>query len=273
MATISPLRQRMIEDMKIRNLSPATQQSYIYAVAKFSRHFGCPPDQLRLEQVRSYQLHLIRQKHSWSHVNQVACALRFFYEITLGQTEAFERIVGGQKPEGALTPIPVFGPKPLQVGEQDRLKFAQSAGANSISELRAKPANELLDASINNPSTYAFGVVDGYVVPEHPASVYSHGKQNDVASAVVRSSSHSARSCRLMKRSKSRQRGTLASSGRSLSAAKKWITQCPYQVTLSSFSMPFMGSLPTPSIANGRGGAFRVRGMADAANDTRRVVC
>ena len=99
MATMSPLRQRMIEDMTIRNLSLATQQSYIYAVAKFSRHFGCAPDRLSLEQVRSYQLHLIRQKHSWSHINQVACALRFFYGVTLGQTEAFERVVGGQKPD------------------------------------------------------------------------------------------------------------------------------------------------------------------------------
>ena len=99
MATMSPLRQRMIEDMTIRNLSPATQQSYIYAIAKFSRHFGCSPDRLSLEQVRAYQLHLIKQKRSWSHINQVACALRFFYGVTLGQTEAFERIVGGQKPD------------------------------------------------------------------------------------------------------------------------------------------------------------------------------
>jgi integrase/recombinase XerD len=99
MATMSPLRRRMMEDMTIRNFSLATQQSYIYAIAKFSRHFGCPPDRLSLEQVRSYQLHLINQKRSWSHINQVACALRFFYGITLGQTEAFERIVGGQKPD------------------------------------------------------------------------------------------------------------------------------------------------------------------------------
>jgi para-nitrobenzyl esterase len=90
----------------------------------------------------------------------------------------FARAIG--ESGGALTPIPAFGPKPLQVGEQDGLKFAQSVGANSISELRAKPANELLDASIKNPSTYAFGVVDGYVMPEHPASIYSQGKQNDV---------------------------------------------------------------------------------------------
>ena len=40
MAEISPLRRRMIDDMMIRNLSPATQQSYLYAVAKFSRHFA-----------------------------------------------------------------------------------------------------------------------------------------------------------------------------------------------------------------------------------------
>ncbi len=99
MATISPLRRRMIEDMMIRNLSPSTQQSYIYAIAKFSRHFGCSPDRLSLQQVRAYQLHLISQKRSWSHINQVACALRFFYGVTLGQTEVFERIVGGHRPE------------------------------------------------------------------------------------------------------------------------------------------------------------------------------
>jgi integrase/recombinase XerD len=99
MATMSPLRQRMLEDMTIRNFSPATQQSYIYAVAKFSRYFGCSPERLSLEQVRNYQLYLIKQKRSWGHINQVACALRFFYGVTLGRAEAFDRIVGGHKPD------------------------------------------------------------------------------------------------------------------------------------------------------------------------------
>ena len=99
MATTSPLRQRMIEDMTIRNLSQATQQSYIYAVRKFSRHFGRSPDWLGIEDVRAYQLHLIAQKRSWSHINQTACALRFFYGVTLGRPEAFERIVTGREPE------------------------------------------------------------------------------------------------------------------------------------------------------------------------------
>jgi integrase/recombinase XerD len=104
MATMSPLRLRMIEDMMIRNLSPSTQQSYIYAVAKFSRHFNRPPDQLGSEEVRAYQLHLIAQQYSWTHINQVTCALRFFYGITLGQKEAFERIVSGKEPE-KLPPV------------------------------------------------------------------------------------------------------------------------------------------------------------------------
>ena len=58
MAAIALLRQRMIEDMTVRNLSPATQRSYA-AVAKFSRHFGCSPDRLGLEEVRAFQAHLV----------------------------------------------------------------------------------------------------------------------------------------------------------------------------------------------------------------------
>ncbi len=104
MATMSPLHRRMIEDMTIRNLSRSTQQSYVYAVAKFSRHFNRPPDRLGMEDVRAYQLHLVGQKYSWTHINQVACALRFFYGITLGQKEAFERIVTGKDPE-KLPPV------------------------------------------------------------------------------------------------------------------------------------------------------------------------
>jgi len=104
MATVSSLRLRMIEDMTLRNLSAATQQSYLYAVARFSRHFGRSPDRLGMEEVRSYQLHLVAQKLSWSHINQVACALRFFYAVTLGNKEAFERIVYGREPE-KLPPV------------------------------------------------------------------------------------------------------------------------------------------------------------------------
>ena len=55
---ISPLRRRMIEDMTVRNLSPATQRSYLSAVSKFSRYFGRSPDRLHLEDVRAFQVYL-----------------------------------------------------------------------------------------------------------------------------------------------------------------------------------------------------------------------
>ena len=99
MATMSPLRRRMIDDMMVRNLSPATQQSYIYAVRRFSEYFNKSPDRLGIEDVRTYQLHLIAQQRSWSHINQVSCALRFFFGVTLGRSEAIERIVAGREPQ------------------------------------------------------------------------------------------------------------------------------------------------------------------------------
>ena len=60
MTELSPLRRRMIEEMTTRNLSPTTQRSYVHAVAKFSRHFDRSPERLGLEDVRAFQVHLIR---------------------------------------------------------------------------------------------------------------------------------------------------------------------------------------------------------------------
>lgn len=51
---MSTLRRRMIDDMTLRNLSPAKQRSYLHGVTKFSRHFGGAPDRLGLEDVRSF---------------------------------------------------------------------------------------------------------------------------------------------------------------------------------------------------------------------------
>jgi site-specific recombinase XerD len=82
----------MIEDMKIRNLSPGTQQSYVRAVAKFSGYFGRSPDRLGVEEIRSYQVHLASQGVAWASLNQTVCALRFFYGVTLGRPEVPELI-------------------------------------------------------------------------------------------------------------------------------------------------------------------------------------
>jgi len=98
MAHISPLRRRMIDDMTIRNLSPATQRSYLHAVSKFSRHFGRSPDTLGLEEVRDFQVHLVSKGVSWGSLNQVVCALRFFYGVTLGEATIPERIPYARTP-------------------------------------------------------------------------------------------------------------------------------------------------------------------------------
>ena len=90
----------------------------------------------------------------------------------------FARAIG--ESGGALTPITAFGPKPLELGERDGADFVASIGATSLADLRARPAAELLEAILKKPITYGFGVVDGYVVPEHPASAFAKGRQNDV---------------------------------------------------------------------------------------------
>jgi hypothetical protein len=96
MAEISPLRRRMIEDMTVRNLSPATQQSYLNAVSKFSRYFGCSLSAWKMS-TRSRFIWLQRGSHGPA-LNQIVCALRFFYGVTLGQDTVPERIAYARKP-------------------------------------------------------------------------------------------------------------------------------------------------------------------------------
>jgi site-specific recombinase XerD len=88
----------MIEDMTVRNLSPATQRSYINAVRKFSRYFDRSPDRLDLDDIRSFQVYLVSTGISWASLNQIVCALRFFYGITLGQDDVPERIPYAREP-------------------------------------------------------------------------------------------------------------------------------------------------------------------------------
>ena len=94
----SPLRRRMIDDMKVRNVSPATQEAYVRAVEKLSRYFGRSPDRLSLEDVRAFQVHLASQGNAWSTANQTVCALRFFYGVTLGRERMPKHLAYAHEP-------------------------------------------------------------------------------------------------------------------------------------------------------------------------------
>jgi integrase/recombinase XerD len=82
---VSPLRQRMIDDMTMRNMSPNTQKIYVSAVVKFSAFHGRSPDELGPEDVRDYHLHLVSRKLKPNTINPIMGALRFFYGTTLGR--------------------------------------------------------------------------------------------------------------------------------------------------------------------------------------------
>jgi integrase/recombinase XerD len=81
---MTPLRQRFIEDMQLRNFAPTTQRSYIHYVTEFARYFNRSPEQLDLEAVRQYQLYLLQdRKLSAQSANTFISAVQFLYLETL----------------------------------------------------------------------------------------------------------------------------------------------------------------------------------------------
>jgi site-specific recombinase XerD len=97
---MTPLRQRFLDDLRLRNYSPRTLQTYLHHLVHFSRHFGRSPEHLGPEEIRTYQLHLLQQRHaSWSAFNQAVCALRFLYGVTLRAPFPVTMIPYGKKPK------------------------------------------------------------------------------------------------------------------------------------------------------------------------------
>ena len=86
--TISPLRQRMIEDMTVRGFTACTQRGYIATVKDFTAFLGRSPDQAGAEDLRRYQLHMRSNGASATSMNAAVSALRFFFGVTLGRGDA-----------------------------------------------------------------------------------------------------------------------------------------------------------------------------------------
>jgi hypothetical protein len=77
---MTALRQRLIEDLQLRNFSTHTIEAYVRAVAKFAKRYGRSPDQLTGEQVRQHLLGMVKERRvSWSLYNQSRCALQFCF--------------------------------------------------------------------------------------------------------------------------------------------------------------------------------------------------
>ena len=92
------LRQRMTEDMQVRNLSPQTQSAYIMQVSLFARYFKKSPEFLGPEEIRSYQVYLTNQrKLAASSIKVAVAALRFLYRATLKRPWDFDDIVPSPK--------------------------------------------------------------------------------------------------------------------------------------------------------------------------------
>lgn len=96
---MTPLRQRFVEDLRLRGYSPRTLQAYVSGVARFALHFRQSPDLLGAEHVRLFQLHMLEQRIGWSTFNQTVSALKLFYKITLGRPEALAKVPFGKRPK------------------------------------------------------------------------------------------------------------------------------------------------------------------------------
>jgi site-specific recombinase XerD len=89
---VSPLRQRMTDDMRMRQLAPKTQASYLRVVREFTRFLGRSPDTATVEDLRRYQLHLVDHGVSPVSLNAAITGLKFFFEITLHEPDLMARM-------------------------------------------------------------------------------------------------------------------------------------------------------------------------------------
>jgi integrase/recombinase XerD len=95
---MTSLRQRMIEDMQIRNLSVHTQTSYVQQVSLFARHFNKSPELLGPEEIRDYQVYLTNERElATSSILIAISALRFLYKVSLKRNWPFDEVIPAPK--------------------------------------------------------------------------------------------------------------------------------------------------------------------------------
>ena len=96
---ISPLRQRMIEDMDARKLNPHTQKGHIRACKRFAGFLKRPPDTATTEDIRRFQLHLAESGVSICNRNRTMTGLRFLFRVTLRRLDLVSEVFHMKEPE------------------------------------------------------------------------------------------------------------------------------------------------------------------------------
>jgi integrase/recombinase XerD len=144
------LRQRMTEDMQIRNLSPHTQSSYLQQVSLFARHFGTSPVNLGQEAIRSYQVYLTNDKKlAPRSIHVSVSALRFLYKVTLQKEWQLSEVIPAPKLAKTL-PI-VLSPEEvlLFLGHVESVKHRTILTTCYAAGLRISEALHLTSAAID----------------------------------------------------------------------------------------------------------------------------
>jgi site-specific recombinase XerD len=116
---ISPLRQRMIEDMQLRKLAPKTQISYIRAVKKLADYLDHSPDTATAEDLRQFQLHLTDKGTSRITINATITALRFFFDVTVGDKNVV----------GKLNTVPVPRKLPVVLSREEVARLLEATSS------------------------------------------------------------------------------------------------------------------------------------------------
>jgi integrase len=146
---ISPLRQRMIEDMAMRKLAPKTQASYICAVKKLADYMGHSPHTATAEDLRKFQLHLTEIGTSRITINTTITALRFFFDVTVGDKDVV----------GKLKTVPVPRKLPVVLSREEVARLLQAT-----SSLKYKAAFSIAYGAglrINEVTTLKISDIDG----------------------------------------------------------------------------------------------------------------
>ncbi len=91
-STVSPLRQRMLDDMRMGKFGEKTQADYVRAVRNFTKYLGRSPDTATVEELRNYQLHLVDHGVSPASLNSAISGLKFFFNVTLDRPEVMAKM-------------------------------------------------------------------------------------------------------------------------------------------------------------------------------------